>query len=144
MKTTLLSLTAFAASVAAHGAVTSYVIDGVAYPGYQGFSPSPNYAGIQMQWPDYNPSTATASTARCNGGTSAPGVATVRPGSSIRALWAQWTHDPSTYAVYLYPCSSFPCSVTGANWFKIDEGGPFGTTAGDQASWPGAVITKTG
>lgn len=37
------------ALVAAHGAVTSYIISGTTYPGYQGFSPQPNAQIIQRQ-----------------------------------------------------------------------------------------------
>ncbi|KAJ3036810.1 hypothetical protein HDV00_002363 [Rhizophlyctis rosea] len=143
MKAVLLSLAAFAAGVHAHGAVTSYQIDGVTFPGYQGFSPSPSYAGIQLQWPDYNPSTATASTTRCNGGTTAPSFASVNPGSTFRAYWAQWTHIPSSVAVYLYPCDSFPCTFTGSNWFKIDQAAVLsGTVGGDD--WAGNFIIKKG
>lgn len=37
------------ALVAAHGAVTSYIINGQTYAGYQGFSPQPNAQIIQRQ-----------------------------------------------------------------------------------------------
>jgi hypothetical protein len=41
------------AQAAAHGAVTSYVIDGKTYPGYEGFAPATSPKTIQWQWPDY-------------------------------------------------------------------------------------------
>lgn len=37
--------------VNAHGAVTSYQIGGVTYPGYEGFSPASSPKTIQWQWP---------------------------------------------------------------------------------------------
>ncbi|KAK4152736.1 glycoside hydrolase [Chaetomidium leptoderma] len=111
---------------AAHGAVTSYVIAGKNYPGYQGFSPSNSKNVIQWQWSDYNPVTsATDSKLRCNGGKSATEVATAAPGDSISATWSQWTHSQGPILVWMYKCSGAfsACDGSGAGWFKIDEGG---------------------
>lgn len=72
-----------ASSVAAHGAVTSYVIDGIAYPGYKGFSPDGKPV-IQRPWPNYNTveGGCTAAAMRCNlnGNTPAALSAPVKPG----------------------------------------------------------------
>jgi hypothetical protein len=79
--------------VSAHGAVTSYIIGGKTYDGYQGFSPVAGAQIIQRQWPDYNPiMTVTDAKMTCNGGTSAPIAATVPAGQNVTAVWKQWTH----------------------------------------------------
>jgi hypothetical protein len=121
----LTTLALLAAEAAAHGAVTSYVIAGTKYPGYQGFSPNSDPV-IQRQWPDYNPTTsATDSKIRCNGGTSAKLAATVKPGDSVQAIWAQWTHSQGPIIVWMYKCSGdfSSCDGSGTGWFKIDEAG---------------------
>ncbi|KAK5656997.1 hypothetical protein OQA88_3520 [Cercophora sp. LCS_1] len=115
-----------AAEAAAHGAVTSYVIDGKNYPGYQGFSPGNSKNVIQRQWNDYNPITsATDAKLRCNGGTSATESASVAPGSKVSAVWQQWTHSQGPILVWLYKCAGAfsSCDGSGAGWFKIDEAG---------------------
>ncbi|KAK0610623.1 glycoside hydrolase [Bombardia bombarda] len=123
---TLSTVGLFAAGAAAHGAVTSYVIGGKTYPGYQGFSPGNSKNVIQRQWPDYNPITScTAAKLRCNGGTSATESATVAPGDSVSAVWSQWTHSQGPVIVWMYKCSGAfsSCDGSGSGWFKIDEGG---------------------
>ncbi|KAK1764351.1 cellulose-growth-specific protein [Phialemonium atrogriseum] len=116
----------FAAGAAAHGAVTSYVIAGTNYPGYQGFSPANSPNVIQWQWPDYNPvMSATDSKLRCNGGTSATLNATAAPGDKISATWQQWTHSQGPILVWMYKCAGafHGCDGSGAEWFKIDAAG---------------------
>ncbi|KAK1767540.1 glycoside hydrolase [Phialemonium atrogriseum] len=115
-----------AAGAAAHGAVTSYVIAGTAYPGYQGFSPSNSPNVIQRQWSDYNPVTSvTDAKLRCNGGTSASLNASVKPGDSVSAIWGQWTHSQGPILVWMYKCAGAfsACDGSGSGWFKIDEAG---------------------
>ncbi|KAK6218811.1 hypothetical protein LQW54_002737 [Pestalotiopsis sp. IQ-011] len=119
------TLALLAVEAAAHGAVTSYVIAGTTYPGYQGFSPNTD-AVIQRQWPDYNPVTsATDSKLRCNGGTSAALSASVKPGDSVEAIWGQWTHSQGPIIVWMYKCAGefSACDGSGSGWFKIDEAG---------------------
>jgi len=127
MHLSILSAVALLASeVAAHGAVTSYVIAGKNYPGYQGFSPGNSPNVIQWQWNDYNPVTSvTDAKIRCNGGKSATQSATAAPGDTISAVWQQWTHSQGPIIVWLYKCAGAfsACDGSGANWFKIDEGG---------------------
>jgi len=120
------AIAALAGQAAAHGAVTNYVIAGVNYPGYQGFSPGNSPNVIQWQWPDYNPTTsATDAKVRCNGGRSATQSAPVKPGDTVSATWAQWTHAQGPVMVWLFKCSGAfsSCDGSGAGWFKIDEGG---------------------
>lgn len=115
----LLSIALLATRVAGHGAVTSYVINGVSYPGYTGFSPASSPNTIEWQWPDYNPTLDPSLTqVRCNGGTSAELVAPVPAGGKVTAQWAQWTHAQGSISVYLYNCgSSFSsCVPTGDGW----------------------------
>lgn len=93
---------------------------------YQGFSPGNSPNVIQWQWPDYNPTlSATDAKVRCNGGTSATQTAPVNPGDEVTAIWAQWTHSQGPVIVWLYKCAGefSACDGSGANWFKIDEGG---------------------
>ncbi|EPE04001.1 glycoside hydrolase family 61 protein [Ophiostoma piceae UAMH 11346] len=109
----------------AHGAVTSYVVAGKSYAGYQGFSPTTTPV-IQRQWPDYNPVlSASDAKLRCNGGTSAQLSAPVQPGDSISATWSQWTHSQGPILVWMYKCAGdfASCDGSDAGWFKIDEAG---------------------
>jgi hypothetical protein len=93
---------------------------------YQGFSPGNSPSVIQWQWSDYNPVTSvTDAKIRCNGGKSATQSATAAPGDTISAVWQQWTHSQGPIIVWMYKCSGAfsACDGSGANWFKIDEGG---------------------
>jgi hypothetical protein len=120
------SVALLAGGAAAHGAVTSYIIAGKNYPGYQGFSPSNSKNVIQRQWSDYNPVTsATDSKLRCNGGTSATESATAAPGDTVTAVWGQWTHAQGPILVWMYKCAGAfsSCDGSGQGWFKIDEAG---------------------
>ncbi|KAI8948036.1 lytic polysaccharide monooxygenase [Xylaria longipes] len=133
------------ALVAAHGAVTSYIIDGTTYPGYQGFSPQPNAQIIQRQWPDYNPiMTVTDAKMTCNGGTSAPLSAKIAAGTNITAVWGQWTHQQGPVMVWMYPCESGFSSCDGKQkkWFKIDQMGLFGPALNSN-DWGTATVYKT-
>ncbi|KAF2196993.1 cel1 protein precursor [Delitschia confertaspora ATCC 74209] len=123
---TIFITAALAASAAGHGAVTSYEIDGVKYPGYEGFAPSTGPKTIQRQWPDYNPTTSiTDKKVMCNGGTSADLTATVAAGGKVKAFWKQWTHQQGPVMVWMYKCKSDfkSCDGSGQNWFKIDQEG---------------------
>jgi len=114
-----------ATEAAAHGAVTSYIVAGKNYPGYQAFSPANSPSVIQRQWPDNNPVlSASDAKLRCNGGTSAALNATVKPGDSVSAIWQQWTHSQGPVLVWMYKCAGAfgACDGSGAGWFKIDEG----------------------
>lgn len=122
----LLAAALLATRVAGHGAVTSYTIGGVTYPGYTGFSPATSPPTIERQWPDYNPTLDPSdSKVMCNGGTSAALSASVAAGGQITANYVQWTHDPGSISVYLYKCSGAfsACTGSGSGWFKIDEAG---------------------
>jgi len=132
------------AEAAAHGAVTSYVIGGTTYPGYQGFSPASSPDSIERQWPDYNPTmTVNDPKVRCNGGTSAKLSATIAAGSTVTAKWAQWTHQQGPVMVWMYKCAGAftACDGSGKNWFKIDQMGmtapPYSGTA-----WGTAQVYK--
>jgi len=147
MHFSLFSLLLAPTIVAAHGAVTSYIINGVEYAGYQGYSPQPGAQIIQRQWPDYNP-ILTVSDAKmtCNGGTTAPLSATIQAGQNITAVWKQWTHAQGPVMVWLYPCTSgfASCDGKGASWFKIDQLGYYGTTGKlNSEDWGTAVVLKT-
>jgi len=130
------------AGVSGHGAVTSYVIGGTTYPGYQGYSPANSPNTIERQWPSYNPILSITDPAmRCNGGTSATLSATVPAGQSVTAVWAQWTHQQGPVMVWMYKCSGAfsACDGSGQGWFKIDQ---MGMTAPPLTgtSWGTAVV----
>ncbi|KAI1850992.1 hypothetical protein JX265_007317 [Neoarthrinium moseri] len=130
--------------VAAHGAVTSYIIGGKEYPGYQGFSPVAGAQIIQRQWPDYNPiMTVTDGKMLCNGGTSAPISAQIAAGENITAVWKQWTHQQGPVMVWMYACSGDfgACDGRGKGWFKIDEMGAWGGVLNSN-NWGTAIVYK--
>lgn len=146
MKITLPFVLLAPSLVAAHGAVTSYIIGGQTYAGYEGFSPQPNAQIIQRQWPDYNPiMTVTDAKMTCNGGTSAPLSAKVAAGDNVTAVWKQWTHAQGPVMVWLYPCPSgfAACDGKGASWFKIDQAGLTSGTNLNSENWGTAVVLKT-
>ncbi|KAH6875484.1 cel1 protein precursor [Alternaria rosae] len=133
-----------AAQAAAHGAVTSYVIDGVTYPGYEGFSPSSSPKTIQRQWPDYNPTmSVNDKKVMCNGGTSADLSAKVAAGGKIRANWKQWTHEQGPVMVWMYKCAGDfkSCDGSGKKWFKIDQEGMTAPPLSGR-SWGTAKVLK--
>ncbi|KAH8889181.1 glycoside hydrolase family 61 protein [Thozetella sp. PMI_491] len=122
----LFSSLVFASTVAAHGAVTSYVIAGKKYPGYDAYNTANSQKVIQRPWPGYNPITSCAdANLRCNGGRSAAENATVMPGDKVGAIWKQWTHSQGPIMVWMYKCAGAfsACDGSGAGWFKIDEAG---------------------
>jgi hypothetical protein len=132
------------AKATAHGAVTSYVIDGVTYPGYQGYSPEYGPPTIQRQWPSYDPVYSVSDAKmRCNGGASAPLSAPVKAGGSVKAIWSQWTHAQGPVMVWMYKCSGAfsSCDGSGNGWFKIDQ---LGLTAPPLSSnnWGTAKVMK--
>nr|CCA94930.1 putative glycoside hydrolase family 61 [uncultured eukaryote] len=133
------------ASVSGHGAVTSYIIGGTTYPGYQGYSPAQSPPTIERQWPSYNPiMTVTDPLMRCNGGTSAALSTNIAAGSNITAVWAQWTHQQGPVMVWMYKCAGAftSCDGSGAGWFKIDQ---MGMTAPPLTgtNWGTAVVFAT-
>ncbi|KAL8412956.1 hypothetical protein RB596_009493 [Gaeumannomyces avenae] len=144
----LASLAAVAPLAACHGAVTSYEIGGVKYPGYEGFSPNSSPKTIQFQWPNYDPVMNPADAKmRCNGGTRADLVAPVKAGTNITAFWKQWTHAQGPVTVWLYRCEgahgSSACRGDGKGWFKIDEMGMWGGKLNSE-NWGTAIVLKTG
>ncbi|EHA46570.1 hypothetical protein MCOR27_006839 [Pyricularia oryzae] len=132
--------------VNAHGAVTSYQIGGVTYPGYEGFSPASSPKTIQWQWPNYDPIMNPAdSKMRCNGGRGADLVAPVAAGTNITAFWKQWTHAQGPVMVWAFKCSGAhsQCTGDGKGWFKIDQMGMWGSNPNSE-NWGTATVLKTG
>ncbi|KAI1328701.1 lytic polysaccharide monooxygenase [Xylariaceae sp. FL0255] len=132
--------------VAAHGAVTSYIIDGTTYQGYQGYSPVAGAQIIQRQWPSYNPILSVSDPMMtCNGGTSAPIYATMAAGDNITAVWAQWTHQQGPVMVWMYACPNgfSDCDGKSDGWFKIDQLGFYGTGSLDSTDWGTAIVEAT-
>ncbi|KAH8821844.1 family 61 putative glycoside hydrolase [Xylogone sp. PMI_703] len=130
------------AKVSAHGAVTSFIINGVTYPGYQGYSPAQSPPTIERQWPSYDPILSVSDAAMtCNGGTSAQLNATLAAGQSVTAVWSQWTHQQGPVMVWMYSCDGpfTACDGKSKKWFKIDQ---MGMTAPPLTgtSWGTAVV----
>ncbi|KAL2183009.1 glycoside hydrolase [Thermothelomyces heterothallicus CBS 203.75] len=123
---------ALALLVAGHGAVTSYVIDGTEYPGYD-----------LQPWPNYDPTlNVTDPKMRCNGGTSAALSAPIAAGQNITAVWKQWTHAQGPVMVWMYKCPGDfgpSCTGDGKGWFKIDQYGLVGDKL-DSENWGTAIL----
>ncbi|KAH6854800.1 glycoside hydrolase [Chaetomium sp. MPI-CAGE-AT-0009] len=145
MKFDALAAVALAPLVAGHGAVTSYIVGGTTYPGYEGFSPT-GADTIQFQWPDYNPTMEVGDAKmRCNGGTSAALSAPINAGENITAVWKQWTHAQGPVMVWMYKCDGdfgASCEGDGQGWFKIDQMGLFGTDPASE-DWGTGIVLKT-
>jgi hypothetical protein len=146
MRFDALAALALAPLVAGHGAVTSYIIGGTNYPGYEGFAPATSPKTIQFQWPDYNPTmTVGDAKMRCNGGTSADLSAPVKAGENVTAVWKQWTHEQGPVMVWLFKCPGAfgsGCKGDGKGWFKIDQ---MGLTSGNNLNsrnWGTALVLK--
>lgn len=81
---------------------------------------------------------------RCNGGTSAALSANIAAGSTITAVWSQWTHQQGPIMVWMFKCSGAftSCDGSGTGWFKIDQ---MGMTAPPLTgtSWGTAVVEAT-
>jgi len=119
-------LLALAPLAAAHGAVTSYIIGGKTYPGYDGFNPGSSKNTIQRQWSTYDPIMQVGNAKMlCNGGTSAPLSAPVAAGENVTAVWKQWTHQQGPVMVWMFKCEGEfnGCTGRGKGWFKIDQMG---------------------
>lgn len=144
MRFDALAALALAPLVAGHGAVTSYIIGGTNYPGYEGFSPATSPKTIQFQWPDYNPTMSVSDIKmRCNGGTSADLSAPVKAGENVTAVWKQWTHEQGPVMVWLFKCSGgfSGCKGDGKGWFKIDQLGLWGDNLNSR-NWGTAIVLK--
>lgn len=130
--------------VAGHGAVTSYIIDGKTYNGYNGFAPSTSGPTIERQWPNYNPIlSSTSPMMTCNGGTSAQLSAPIAAGTNITAIWKQWTHQQGPIMVWMYKCEGDFSSCTGKSkrWFKIDQLGLIAPPL-TSTNWGTAIVYK--
>ncbi|KAF9450060.1 lytic polysaccharide monooxygenase [Macrolepiota fuliginosa MF-IS2] len=131
--------------VAAHGGVTSYVIDGVTYAGWQPYNSVDGQTSIERPFSIIL--SATASTMSCNDNGQAGALqlsATVAAGSQITAKWNQWTHQEGPVTVYLASCGG-SCTSANSNslkWFKIAETGLKSGTVG-AGQWGNGDIVST-
>ncbi|KAK0656250.1 glycoside hydrolase family 61 protein [Cercophora newfieldiana] len=140
----LFSALILAPTTAGHGAVTSYVIGGTHYPGYDALAAGPKPDTIQFPWESYNPIfNVTDPRMRCNGGSSAALSAPVRAGDNITAVWKQWTHQQGPVMVWLFRClKDFgSCDGAGKGWFKIDQMGMWGQILNSN-NWATAIVNK--
>lgn len=138
-------LLSFGSLVLGHGAVTSYVIGGTTYPGYNGYAPSSTPSTIERQWPSYNPILSVSDPLMtCNGGTSASLSAPISAGENITAKWAQWTHQQGPVMVWMYKCSGAfsSCDGKSSGWFKIDQMGMYAPPL-TGTSWGTAIVYAT-
>ncbi|KAH8883220.1 glycoside hydrolase family 61 protein, partial [Thozetella sp. PMI_491] len=138
------SLAALAPLAAAHGAVTSYVIGGTNYQGYDGYAPSNTPKTIQYPWPSYDPIMNVGDAkVKCNGGSSAQLTANVAAGQNVTAVWKQWTHQQGPVMVWMYHCAGefSTCNSTGKGWFKIDQMGMWGNVMNSN-NWGTAIVYK--
>ncbi|KAF6749298.1 glycosyl hydrolase family 61-domain-containing protein [Ephemerocybe angulata] len=133
---------------AAHGGVTSYIIDGTTYPGWQAFNTPTGQKSIGRPYSSYNPilTTSDATFACNNNGQASSGQlnAPVKPGSTITAKWGQWTHAEGPVIVYMAKC---PGACSSANsgqldWFKISELGLISGTLAKGSWGNGQIMAK--
>ncbi|TFK25259.1 cellulose-growth-specific protein [Coprinopsis marcescibilis] len=124
-----LCLSLLVGKIAAHGAVQSYVINGVLYEGYQPFLPPDDQVTIGRPFPGIDPLRGTDNmNLSCNNdGWAAPRQisAPIRAGDSITAIWGPWIHPFGPAIVYMARCPS-SCSLANSidlDWFKIDQTG---------------------
>ncbi|KAF8972277.1 cellulose-growth-specific protein [Flammula alnicola] len=134
--------------VAAHGGVTSYVIGGTTYAGWQPYNTPTGQTSIERPYSSYDPIlSVSASIFSCNDNGQASAAqlsATVPAGTSITAKWSQWTHAQGPVTVYMAKC---PGSCTSANsntlkWFKIAETGLISGTVGN-GQWGTGIVQNT-
>ncbi|EJD51748.1 cellulose-growth-specific protein [Auricularia subglabra TFB-10046 SS5] len=136
------------ASVAAHGGVTSYVINGQTYAGWSPYNDPSNQSSIERPYSSYDPIlSVSASTFSCNNnGAAGPKQlsATVPAGSSITAKYTQWTHMEGPVTVYMAKCNGACTSNNSGSlsWFKIAETGLISGTVGN-GTWGNGDVLKT-
>ena len=145
--TALVALALSATHVAAHGGVTSYVIGGTEYQGFQPYNSPSGQNSLQRQWSTYDPILqASSSYMACN--TPGTGPAQQAPkiaaGDKIVAKWKQWTHAEGPVMVYMCKVgASFASSDGSSNcWFKIDEAGLMSGTLA-KGNWGLGQVLKT-
>ncbi|KAF5326685.1 hypothetical protein D9619_003963 [Psilocybe cf. subviscida] len=138
----------FVSQATAHGGVTSYVIGGTTYPGWQPYNSPTGQTSIERPYSSYDPIlSVSASTLSCNNNGQASGAqlsATVPAGTSITAKWPQWTHAEGPVMVYMAKCPGACSSANSASldWFKISERGLISGTLA-KGSWGNGEIMKT-
>jgi len=146
MLSTIFALSIAFGIVAGHGAVTSYIIGGKTYPGYDGLNTTASPARtIQFPWANYYPTLSIDDIKiRCNTGTSAQLSAPVRAGDNVTAVWKQWTHQQGPVMVWMYSCGSDFSSCTGdaKGWFKVDQLGLWGSEGLNSNNWGTALVNK--
>ncbi|EAU83203.1 cellulose-growth-specific protein [Coprinopsis cinerea okayama7 len=144
----LVTLASFLVSqVAAHGGVTSYIINGQTYPGWQPYNSPNGQRSIGRPYSSYDPiMNAMDSRMSCNNNGQPSGgqlSANIRAGDKITARWGQWTHAEGPVMVYMARCPG-SCNSANSNnleWFKIDEAGLLsGSLARGQ--WGNGIVLK--
>ncbi|KAK5656395.1 hypothetical protein OQA88_4776 [Cercophora sp. LCS_1] len=141
---TLFFSVAFATLAAGHGAVTSYIIGGKPYPGYNGLAPESSPETIQFQWENMHPTfSIDALKIRCNLGTSAQLSAPAQAGENVTAVWKQWTHQQGPVMVWMFKCPDgfSGCIGDTKGWFKIDQLGMWGDKLNSN-NWGTAVVME--
>ncbi|KDR68577.1 hypothetical protein GALMADRAFT_146231 [Galerina marginata CBS 339.88] len=132
--------------VAAHGGVTSYVIGGTTYAGWQPYNTPTGQTSIERPYSSYDPIlSVSAATFSCNNNGQSSGAqlsATVAAGTSITAKWTQWTHAQGPVMVYMAKCTG-ACTAANSNtlkWFKIAQTGLISGTVGNGVWGTGQVL----
>ncbi|KAI5889030.1 cellulose-growth-specific protein [Schizophyllum commune H4-8] len=137
-----------ASTAAAHGGVSSYIIGGQEYPGWEPYNSPTGQSSIERPYSTYDPiMSATAATIHCNDNGAASGsqlTANVTAGSEITAKWKQWTHREGPVMVYMADCGGDCTSANSASlkWFKIDEAGLLSGTVG-AGEWGNGIVVDT-
>ncbi|TFK66807.1 cellulose-growth-specific protein [Pluteus cervinus] len=129
MKSLAVLAAAFVTRALTHGGVTSYVVDGTPYTGWQPYNSPTGQSTIERPYSSYDPIlNVSASTFSCNNNGASGGgqkSATIRAGANVTAKWSPWTHALGPVMVYMAKCPG-SCTSTNSNdlsWFKIYERG---------------------
>ncbi|KAF1972066.1 glycoside hydrolase [Bimuria novae-zelandiae CBS 107.79] len=142
------AVTALSGTTLAHGGVTTYIIDGKKYPGYDSTQTDTEQRDlIQRTWCMTPLSDPSSGTITCNDkGTTVPGAyhASVTAGGTIRSNWTSvdgygWPHSTGPIVAYMAACGDDCNNITNTaslKWFKIAEEGLRDNYAvGDYEGW---------
>ncbi|KAL6154764.1 hypothetical protein ACJQWK_01139 [Exserohilum turcicum] len=137
------------ATVSAHGAVDKYIVGDTSYAGWLPYNSAAGQKSIQRQYPSFDPlyiKDLSTVNIRCNNagvlGTGLTG--TIAAGATLKTHWAQWTHRPTSFLVYMAKCPGSCNSWDGSGkvWFKIYEQGLISGTE-NAGIWAGDAILDT-
>ncbi|KAF2667889.1 glycoside hydrolase family 61 protein [Microthyrium microscopicum] len=140
----ILTLSALASAVLAHGGVTGYKFGSTYVKGFTPYNDASKQKTIQRQWSTFNPiEQPNSPSMACNTpGTLAAESQSVAAGSQVQAQWNNgYSHDIGPIVVWMTECPSHACTPSAAKWFKIDESGLLSGTL-PKGNWASGKMIK--